>query len=145
MAASTSTTSSLSEEELTLIVKWSGKEYMVRVCRDDSEAELKRRICEVTTVLPKWQKLLYPNVLGSKLANDSVLLSQLPFKASLKMTMTRYYNLSVCAFWLCSCYFGFFYSILLLFVKFQVKFFLVLNKNEKRQKCFDGSVFCFCL
>jgi hypothetical protein len=71
-----------------------------------------------------------------KLANDSVLLSQLPFKASLKMTMTRYYNLSVCAFWLCSCYFGFFYSILLLFVKFQVKFFLVLNKNEKKTKVF---------
>ncbi|XP_062177329.1 ubiquitin-like domain-containing CTD phosphatase [Alnus glutinosa] len=87
MAASASTTSSLSEEELTLIVKWSGKEYTVRVCGDDSVAELKRRICEVTTVLPKRQKLLYPKVLGSKLADDSVLLSELPFKASLKMTM----------------------------------------------------------
>ncbi|XP_059459694.1 ubiquitin-like domain-containing CTD phosphatase [Corylus avellana] len=87
MAASASTTSSLSEEELTLIVKWSGKEYTVRLCGDDSVGELKRRICEVTTVLPKRQKLLYPKVLGSKLADDSVLLSQLPLKASLKMTM----------------------------------------------------------
>ncbi|KAE8009027.1 hypothetical protein FH972_005485 [Carpinus fangiana] len=86
MAASASTTSSLSEEELTLIVKWSGKEYTVRLCGDDSVGELKRRICEVTTVLPKRQKLLYPKVLGSKLADDS-LLSQLPLKASVKMTM----------------------------------------------------------
>jgi ubiquitin-like domain-containing CTD phosphatase 1 len=53
--------------------------------------------------VPKRQKLLYPKVLGSKLADDSVLLSELPFKASLKMTMIGYYNLSVCAFWLCSC------------------------------------------
>lgn len=95
MAASASTTSSVSEEELTLIVKWSGKEYTVRVCADDSVGELKRRICEVTTVLPKRQKLLYPKVLGSKLAEDSVLLSQLPLKASLKMTMIGYYNLCV--------------------------------------------------
>ncbi|XP_031255835.1 ubiquitin-like domain-containing CTD phosphatase isoform X2 [Pistacia vera] len=79
-------TSNLSEEELTLTVKWSGKEYTVRVCGDDSVAELKRRICELTNVLPKRQKLLYPKV-GNKLADDSVLLSQLPLKAFLKMTM----------------------------------------------------------
>ncbi|PON58159.1 Ubiquitin domain containing protein [Trema orientale] len=80
------TTSSLSEEELTLIVKWSGKEYTVRVCGDDSVGELKRRICQLTNVLPKRQKLLYPKI-GSKLADDSVLLSYLPLKSSLKMTM----------------------------------------------------------
>ncbi len=65
--------SSVTEEELTLIVKWSGKEYTVRVCGDDSVGKLKRRICEFTTVLPKRQKLLYPKVISSKLANDSVL------------------------------------------------------------------------
>ncbi|XP_008445998.1 ubiquitin-like domain-containing CTD phosphatase [Cucumis melo] len=85
MAASASNSSS-SEEEITLTVKWSGKEYTVRVCGDDSVAELKRRICELTNVLPKRQKLLYPKV-GSKLADDSLLLSQLPLKSSLKMTM----------------------------------------------------------
>ncbi|KAL5787316.1 hypothetical protein ACOSP7_004265 [Xanthoceras sorbifolium] len=79
-------TSSISEEELTLTVKWSGKEYTVRVCGDDSVAELKRRICELTNVLPKRQKLLYPKI-GNKLAEDSVLLSTLPLKSSLKMTM----------------------------------------------------------
>ncbi|PIM98370.1 TFIIF-interacting CTD phosphatase, including NLI-interacting factor [Handroanthus impetiginosus] len=78
--------SPLTEEEMTLTVKWSGKEYTVRVCGDDTVGELKRRICEVTNVLPKRQKLLYPKV-GSKLANDSLLLSQIPLKASLKMTM----------------------------------------------------------
>ncbi|XP_038877891.1 ubiquitin-like domain-containing CTD phosphatase [Benincasa hispida] len=85
MAAAASTSSS-SEEEITLTVKWSGKEYTVRVCGDDSVAEVKRRICELTNVLPKRQKLLYPKV-GSKLADDSLLLSQLPLKSSLKMTM----------------------------------------------------------
>ncbi|XP_065633009.1 ubiquitin-like domain-containing CTD phosphatase [Quercus suber] len=86
-SASTATSSSVSEEELTLTVKWSGKEYTVRVCVDDSVGELKRRICELTTVLPKRQKLLYPKLIASRLADDSVLLSQLPLKSSLKMTM----------------------------------------------------------
>lgn len=79
-------TSSPSEEEITLTLKWSGKEFTVRVCADDSVGELKRRICELTNVLPKRQKLLYPKV-GSKLADDSLLLSHLPLKSSLKMTM----------------------------------------------------------
>ncbi|KAJ9158943.1 hypothetical protein P3X46_024484 [Hevea brasiliensis] len=88
MAAATSSvsTSSITEEELTLTVKWSGKEYTVRVCGDDSVGELKRRICELTNVMPKRQKLLYPKI-GNKLADDSVLVSQLPLKSSLKMTM----------------------------------------------------------
>lgn len=85
MAAGASS-SAVPEEEVTLTVKWSGKEYTVRVCADDAVGELKRRICEVTNVLPKRQKLLYPKV-GSKLANDSLLLSDLPLKSSLKMTM----------------------------------------------------------
>ncbi|XP_054803059.1 ubiquitin-like domain-containing CTD phosphatase [Prosopis cineraria] len=86
MASSAASTSSVSEEELTLTVKWSGKEYTVRVCGDDTVGELKRRICELTNVFPNRQKLLYPKV-GSKLADDSLLLSQLPLKSSLKMTM----------------------------------------------------------
>lgn len=86
MASSSSSSTASSSEELTLTVKWSGKEYTVRVCGDDSVAELKRRICELTNVLPKRQKLLYPKI-GNKLADDNVLLSQLPLKSSLKMTM----------------------------------------------------------
>ncbi|KAG5248474.1 ubiquitin domain-containing CTD phosphatase [Salix suchowensis] len=86
MAASASLTSSATEEELTMTVKWSGKEYAVRVCGDDSVAGLKRRICELTNVLPKRQKLLYPKI-SNKLADDSAFLSQLPLKFSLKKTM----------------------------------------------------------
>ncbi|XP_015957697.1 ubiquitin-like domain-containing CTD phosphatase [Arachis duranensis] len=78
--------SSLSEEEVTLTVKWSGKEYTVRVCGDDTVGELKRRICQLTNVLPIRQKLLYPKV-GSKLNDDNLLLSTLPLKSSFKMTM----------------------------------------------------------
>lgn len=85
-SSSSAVSSAVTEEELTLTVKWSGKEYTVRVCDDDTVGELKRRICEVTNVLPKRQKLLYPKV-GSKLADESLLLSQLPLKSSLKMTM----------------------------------------------------------
>lgn len=73
-------------EELTLTVKWSGEDYTVRVCGDDSVAELKRRICEVTNVLPKRQKLLYPK-LANRLSDDSLLLSQFNFKPSVKMIM----------------------------------------------------------
>nr|CAD1818143.1 unnamed protein product [Ananas comosus var. bracteatus] len=68
-------------EEMTLTVRWSGREYTVRVCGDDSVAELKRRICEATSVLPKRQKLLYPK-LAAKLNDDSLLLSHLNLKAS---------------------------------------------------------------
>ncbi|KAJ6798440.1 ubiquitin-like domain-containing CTD phosphatase [Iris pallida] len=74
-------------EEMTLTVKWSGgKEYTVRVLGDDSVAELKRRICEATGVLPKRQKLLYPK-LASRLRDDSLLLSDLALKPHVKMTM----------------------------------------------------------
>ncbi|XP_061365743.1 ubiquitin-like domain-containing CTD phosphatase [Gastrolobium bilobum] len=82
-----SSASSASTEEVTLKVKWSGKEYTVRVCGDDTVGELKRRICELTNVLPIRQKLLYPKM-GSKLNdNDSLFLSQLPLNSSFKMTM----------------------------------------------------------
>ena len=67
----TTATASASWEELTLKVKWIGNEYTVRVCADDTVGELKRRICELTNVLPLRQKLLYPK-LGSKLNDDSL-------------------------------------------------------------------------
>ena len=75
------------EEEITLTVKWSGKEFSVRVCGDDTIGELKRRICQSTNVLPKRQKLLYPKIMAPKLSDDSTLLSLLPLKSSVKMTM----------------------------------------------------------
>ncbi|XP_043714894.1 uncharacterized protein LOC122663275 [Telopea speciosissima] len=80
------TSSSVSKDELTLTVRWCGKEYTLRVCTNDTVGELKRRICQATSVLPKNQKLRYPKV-GSKLSDDSLLLSKLPLKSSLKMTM----------------------------------------------------------
>lgn len=86
-SSSSSSSSAIALEELTLTVKWSGKEYTLRVCGDDTLGELKRRISDLTNVLPKRQKLLYPKVVGSKLSDDSTLLSQLPLKGSLKMTM----------------------------------------------------------
>lgn len=86
MAAPSASSSSVSEEELTLTVKWGKDEHTVRVCYDDSVGELKRRICEVTNVLPKRQKLLYPKI-GTKISDDSLLLSQFPLKSTVKMTM----------------------------------------------------------
>lgn len=74
------------DEEFALTVKWSGKEYTVLLSGDDTLGELKKRICEVTTVLPKRQKLLYPK-LSAKLGDDSILLSDLRLKPSVKMTM----------------------------------------------------------
>ncbi|KAF3772446.1 Ubiquitin-like domain-containing CTD phosphatase [Nymphaea thermarum] len=74
-------------EEMTLCVKWNGKEYTVRVCADDTVGELKRRICEATTVLPKRQKLLYPKVGPKQLSDDATILSTLQLKPTLKMTM----------------------------------------------------------
>ncbi|KAG6543997.1 hypothetical protein Mapa_014621 [Marchantia paleacea] len=75
-----------SVEEMTLAVKWAGKEYTVRVCGDDSVGELKRRICELTNVLPKRQKLLNVKA-GVKPAQDSSLLSQLALKPGTKILM----------------------------------------------------------
>uniref|UniRef100_A0ACD5XB49 Uncharacterized protein n=1 Tax=Avena sativa TaxID=4498 RepID=A0ACD5XB49_AVESA len=71
-------------EEMTLVLKWNGKEYTVRAMGDDTLLELKRRICEATDVLPKRQRLLYPKIM---LNDDSVLLSSIPFKRNLKITM----------------------------------------------------------
>lgn len=83
---STSSSNPASVEEITMAVKWSGKEYTVRVCADETVGELKRRICEVTNVLPKRQKLLNVKA-GVKPADDSMLLSQLTLKPSLKIMM----------------------------------------------------------
>ncbi|XWS67966.1 hypothetical protein CRYUN_Cryun04dG0049900 [Craigia yunnanensis] len=41
--------SSVTEDELTLTVKRSGKDYTIRVCGDDSVVELKRRIHQLET------------------------------------------------------------------------------------------------
>lgn len=69
-----------------MAVKWSGKEYTVRVCADDTVGELKRRIFEVTNVLPKRQKLLNVKA-GVKPADDTMLLSQLNLKPTIKIMM----------------------------------------------------------
>jgi ubiquitin-like domain-containing CTD phosphatase 1 len=71
-------------EEMTLVLKWNGKEYTVRAMGDDTLLELKRRICEATDVLPKRQRLLYPKIM---LNDDSALLSSIPFKRNVKITM----------------------------------------------------------
>ena len=92
--AAATASSSVTEEEMTLTVKWSCKEYTVRVCGDDSVAELKRRICQLTNVLPERQKLFYPKI-DNKLSDDSLLLSQLPPKSSFKMTMIGQSSLSL--------------------------------------------------
>jgi ubiquitin-like domain-containing CTD phosphatase 1 len=73
-------------EEMTLVVKWRGQEQSVRMVGDDTLGELKLRICEVTGVLPKRQKLLYPKVIFNNLP-DSTLLSAIPFKPNGKITM----------------------------------------------------------
>ncbi|EFJ24099.1 hypothetical protein SELMODRAFT_79490 [Selaginella moellendorffii] len=85
-AGCSASTSQESGEELTLVVKWVGKDYTVRVCGDDTVGELKRRICEVTNVLPKRQKLLNVKK-GSKPADDSMLLSGLGLKPAIKISM----------------------------------------------------------
>lgn len=78
-----------SEEEMTLSVKWAGKDFTVRVCADDTVGELKRRICEVTNVLPKRQKLLNVKA-GTKPATDASFLSQLNLKPGIKIMMMGY-------------------------------------------------------
>ena len=73
-------------EEVTLNIKWAGKEYGVRVCMEDSVGELKRRICEATSVLPKRQKLIGLNSKG-KMAEDSMIIGRLALKANAKIMM----------------------------------------------------------
>ncbi|CAI5997025.1 unnamed protein product [Closterium sp. NIES-64] len=74
------------EEEMSLCVRWAGKELTVGASGDDTVGELKRRICEATGVLPSRQKLLNLKLAGRP-APDSTLLSQLAIKPSLKLMM----------------------------------------------------------
>ena len=76
-----------SMEEMTLAVKWSGKEYTVRCAADDTVGELKRRICEATNVLPKRQKLLGLKGANGRAAEDNVLLGQVSLKPGVKIMM----------------------------------------------------------
>ncbi|CAM6103040.1 unnamed protein product [Calypogeia fissa] len=81
-----SSSDAASSEEMTLGLKWAGKDFTVRVCADDTVGELKRRICELTNVLPKRQKLLNVKV-GAKPAQDSSLLSAVSVKPGVKISM----------------------------------------------------------
>ncbi|GJP36532.1 hypothetical protein CLOM_g8472 [Closterium sp. NIES-68] len=74
------------EEEMTLGVRWAGKDLTVRASGDDTVGELKRRLCEATGVLPARQKLLNLK-LGGRPAGDSTLLSQLVIKPTVKIMM----------------------------------------------------------
>eukprot|EP00271_Cylindrocystis_brebissonii_P009073 TRINITY_DN23691_c0_g1_i1.p1 TRINITY_DN23691_c0_g1~~TRINITY_DN23691_c0_g1_i1.p1 ORF type:complete len:376 (-),score=58.97 TRINITY_DN23691_c0_g1_i1:381-1508(-) len=74
------------EEEITLKLKWSGKDFHVQVCGADTVGELKQRICEVTNVLPKRQKLLGLVKAGTTVT-DTMLLSQLAVKPTAKIMM----------------------------------------------------------
>ncbi|CAI5460443.1 unnamed protein product [Closterium sp. Yama58-4] len=74
------------EEEMSLCVRWAGRELTVQASGDDTVGELKRRICEATGVLPMRQKLLNLKLAGRP-APDSTLLSQLALKPSLKIMM----------------------------------------------------------
>ncbi|CAI7844777.1 unnamed protein product [Closterium sp. NIES-53] len=74
------------EEEMSLCVRWAGKELLVQASGDDTVGELKRRICEATGVLPTRQKLLNLKLAGRP-APDSTMLSQLAIKPSLKIMM----------------------------------------------------------
>ncbi|XP_006646527.1 ubiquitin-like domain-containing CTD phosphatase [Oryza brachyantha] len=71
---------------MTLVAKWKGQDYTVQVVGDDTLGELKRRICEVTGVLPKRQKLLYPKFKLME-CEDSGLISSIPFKPGVKINM----------------------------------------------------------
>jgi ubiquitin-like domain-containing CTD phosphatase 1 len=86
MASSSESTDASSLEQMTLALKWAGKDFTVRVYADDTVGELKRRICELTNVLPKRQKLLNVKV-GAKPAQDSSLLSAVSLKPGVKISM----------------------------------------------------------
>lgn len=108
-AGDATTSNPASVEELTMAVKWSGKEYTVRVCADDTVSELKRRICEVTNVLPKRQKLL--NVKAGKMpADDSMLLSQLNLKPTIKIMMMGCVRWRIRCLFFLSSFFVYFYD-----------------------------------
>lgn len=60
-----------SEENLqdlvSVTVKWSGKEYIVRnIAQDATVLQLKERVCQVTGVKPERQKLLGLKCKGTK-------------------------------------------------------------------------------
>ncbi|KAL0738129.1 hypothetical protein Bca4012_014339 [Brassica carinata] len=65
-------------------VEWEG--VQLRICADDSVAELKRRICFLTNVFAQAPEASLSQS-RKQASDDSLLLSQIPLKPSLKMTM----------------------------------------------------------
>lgn len=72
---------------LDVIVKWSGKEYLIEnIALNDTVGDLKHAIQQKTGVLPERQKLLGLKYQGSQ-AGDNVQLSQLRLKPRMKIMM----------------------------------------------------------
>ncbi len=75
-------------EAIEVRFKWASKSFSVSVYPDDTVGELKRRISEVTHVLPKRQKLVGLKAQpGGKQTDDHVLVRQLNIKPSSKLMM----------------------------------------------------------
>lgn len=84
-----------STDALKLVVKWSGKEYLIENLQPSNTIlQLKQQVCEQTGVLPDRQKLLGLKYKG-KVVGDDVRISMLSLKPNMKIMMmgTREENL----------------------------------------------------
>lgn len=71
-----------------LVFKWSGDEFPIMVSRDETVGDVKRRLGEITRVLPKRQKIMgLLLAAGKKAAADDTPVSQLLIKPNMKLMM----------------------------------------------------------
>ncbi|XP_055307764.1 ubiquitin-like domain-containing CTD phosphatase 1, partial [Sitodiplosis mosellana] len=76
-----------SPKDVSIIVKWNGKEYPItNISRKETVAMLKHKIAELTNVQPERQKLLNLKYKG-KVAADDLRLSSLELKLHFKLMM----------------------------------------------------------
>lgn len=74
--------------EVSVCIKWSGKEFTVNCGSDETVEDLKRKLAEQTQVQPKRQKLLGLKTKANKPAEDGDKLADLqPIKPGVKIMM----------------------------------------------------------
>lgn len=74
------------KQEISITVRWAGRAYSINIHPDDTVGELKRRICEVTNVLPMRQKLVGLKA-GTAVVADDTLLGSFSLKPSSRVMM----------------------------------------------------------
>jgi len=75
------------DTEVTLVIKWNGKEYPIRIAQQDTLGGIKRKLEDETCVNEKKQKIIGLKTMAGKMPTDDTQISELSLKPKQRIMM----------------------------------------------------------